>query len=66
MLFTNMLIAIANTLNAAVNFDVVCKVAFNLLKNDGYQHRKKNMSIKRKMLQAILDEEYLTYLLAKL
>ncbi len=53
-------------LNAAVNFDVVCKVAFNLLKNDGYQHRKKNMSIKRKMLQAILDEEYLTYLLAKL
>lgn len=52
--------------NAAYNYDSVCKIALNILKNDTFDHGKKKPSIRRKMLKAILDEKYLTHLLSKL
>ena len=52
--------------NAAYNYDIVRKMAMNMLKNDEYNHGKKKLSIRRKMLKAILDEKYLLHLLSKL
>ena len=51
--------------NAAYNYDVVPKMAMNMLKNDEYNHGKKKLSIRRKMLKAILDEKYLSHLLSR-
>ena len=51
--------------NAAYNYDVVRKMAMNMLKNDEYNHGKKKLSIRRKMLKAILDEKYLSHLLSR-
>lgn len=51
--------------NAAYNYDVVRKMAMNMLKNDEYNHGKKKLSIRRKMLKAILEEKYLSHLLSR-
>ena len=53
-------------LNAAANFNVACKIALNLLANDGFDHGKKKLSIKRKMLKAMLNQKYLEHLLSRL
>lgn len=52
--------------NAAFNFDTLCKLALNILKNDGYDHGKKKISIRRKMNKAVLNREYLAHLLSLL
>lgn len=52
--------------NAAFNFDTLCKLALNILKNDGYDHGRKKISIRRKMTKAVLNREYLAHLLSLL
>lgn len=51
--------------NAAYNYDVVRKMAMNMLKNNEYNHGKKKLSIRWKMLKAILEEKYLSHLLSR-
>lgn len=53
-------------LNAAANFNAACKIALNLLAHDGFDHGKKKLSIKRKMLKAMLNQKYLEHLLSRL
>lgn len=52
--------------NSAENFNIVRKIVLGLLKNDGIDYGKKKVSLKRRMLHAIHDEEYLESLLERL
>ncbi|MDL2308943.1 ISAs1 family transposase [Bacteroidales bacterium OttesenSCG-928-C03] len=52
--------------HSAENFNVIRKIVVNLMKEDGYDHSVKKMSIKRKQIAAIINEHYLEYLLARL
>lgn len=52
--------------NAAANFSAACKIAMALLSNDGYDHGKKKLSIRRKMNKAILNQRYLEHLLDRI
>lgn len=52
--------------NAAANFNAACKIALNVLANDGFDHGKKKLSVKRKMLKAMLNQKYLEHLLSRL
>ena len=44
--------------NSAENFNIIRKMALNVLKNDGVDYGKKRVSLKRRMLKAALDDEY--------
>lgn len=52
--------------NATANFNAACKTALNVLDNDGFDHSKKKLSIKRKMLKAMFNQKYLEHLLSRL
>ena len=45
--------------HGAENFNTISKMALNVLKNDGVDYGTKRVSLKRRMLKALHDEEYL-------
>ena len=49
--------------NGAENFNIIRKIALNVLKNDEVDYGKKRVSLKRRMLKALHDQEYLKQLL---
>ena len=49
--------------HGAENFNTIRKIALNVLKNDGVDYGKKRVSLKRRMLKALHDQEYLKQLL---
>ena len=58
--------ATKRTKHGAENFNTISKIALNVLKNDGVDYGTKRVSLKRRMLKAVHDEEYLKRLLALL
>ena len=52
--------------NSAENFNMVRKMILGLLRNDGIDYGKKKVSLRRRMLRATHDEEYLENLLQRL
>lgn len=58
--------SLKRTKNSAENFNIIRKIVVNLMKEDGYTHLVKKMSINRKQIAALIDEEYLEYLLGRL
>ena len=49
--------------NSAENFNIIRKMALNVLKNDGVDYGKKRVSLKRRMLKAANDDQYLKQLI---
>ncbi len=49
--------------NSAENFNIISKMALNVLKNDGVDYGKKRVSLKRRMLKAANDNHYLEQLI---
>ena len=45
------------------NFNTISKMALNVLKNDGVDYGKKRVSLKRRMLKAANDDQYLKQLI---
>lgn len=52
--------------NSAENFSIVRKMILGMLRNDGIDYGKKKVSLRRRMLRATHDEEYLENLLQRL
>ena len=52
--------------NSAENFNIIRKLALNILKNDGVDYEKKRVSLKRRMLKATNDDQYLERLISLL
>jgi predicted transposase YbfD/YdcC len=52
--------------NSAENFNIIRKMALNVLKNDGVDYGKKRVSLKRRMFKAALDDEYRKQLISLL
>ena len=49
--------------NSAENFNIIRKMALNVLRNDGVDYGKKRVSLKRRMLKAANDDQYLKQLI---
>lgn len=52
--------------NSAENFNIISKMATNILRNDGVDYGKKRVSVRRRMLKASFEEQYLDLLISLL
>jgi hypothetical protein len=52
--------------NSAENFNIISKMATNILRNDGVDYGKKRVSVRRRMLKASFEEQYLELLISLL